>query len=189
MPALADDEDSQILRKQKLSLKQQQEKISAHLAALSEAKKAEEIEKKQLEERSRRRKELLRNRLQQESNERKLMALNDKPIVQRSEAAIEKKIKAYPSVPSKYANTNNPNTSSAIAAVKNSNNNNNGNGSKISPEVAEAAVQRLTAVKATAGPVSTDGTIGGQVAARDFADWKRKHSVPSDGKVFGTHFP
>ena len=192
-----DDEGSQIvqLEQVKQKLKLQQDKVSAHLTALSEAKKAEEAEKKQQEERSRRRKQLLRTRLQQESNERKLMALNDRPVAPRGEVVVEKKVKSYPAVASKYAGNSNQsataaNNSNATAPTNNNNtssNNNNGasaSKNKITPEAAEAAVQRLTAVKPTAGAVS-EIAGSGHVVARDFMDWKRKNSVPSDGKVFG----
>lgn len=194
--AHADDDDGiQIaqLEQVKQKLKLQQDKVSAHLVALSEAKKAEEAEKKQQEERSRRRKQLLRNRLQQESNERKLMALNDRPIAPRGDVVVEKKVKSYPAVASKYAGNSNQsaasaaNSSNASASTNNNSNSNNGSSAvknKITPEAAEAAVQRLTAVKPAAGAVS-EIAGSGHVVARDFMDWKRKNSVPSDGKVFG----
>lgn len=193
--------DDEELLARKLKLKQQQEKVAAHLTALTEAKKAEEAEKKQQEERSRRRKQLLRARLQQETNERKLMALHDKPLVQRAEATSssqqEKKLVVKPAAhsisepssekkpplaarvipPVEKRASLPPLTSAAVnappAAAKSS---------KITPEAAEAAVLRLSTVKVASSAV--DGS-GGLVGARDFIDWKRKNSVPADGKVFG----
>ena len=185
--AYADDDGVQFaqLEQVKQKLKLQQDKVSAHLAALSDAKKAEEAEKKQQEERSRRRKQLLRNRLQQESNERRLMALNDRPIAPRSEVVMEKKVKAYPAVASKYAGSSSQ-TANGGSSVSNNNNNNGAAATKnkITPEAAEAAVQRLTAAKPAAG-AATESSGSGHVVARDFMDWKRKNNVPSDGKVFG----
>lgn len=54
---------------------------------------------------------------------------------------------------------------------------------KVTPEMAEAMVARLQAkAQKTADGIAM--LSAASVPARDFADWKRKHNVPSDGQVF-----
>lgn len=54
---------------------------------------------------------------------------------------------------------------------------------KVTPEMADAMVARLQAkAQKTADGIASMSTAS--VPARDFADWKRKHSVPPDGQVF-----
>jgi hypothetical protein len=61
----------------KISQKLQQNKMTVYLASITEQRKKEEEEKRKKEDREKKRMLILSNRLLQESNERKLMALND----------------------------------------------------------------------------------------------------------------
>jgi hypothetical protein len=142
----------------KANMKRQQEKVQAHLASLAEKKREESDKARRKEERSRKRAQLLTQRVQAEMQERRLMAREDKYSNPGNVESLVTKPEHHP-------------PAQAEGAVPKK---------KITPEMAEAIAARLSARQAKA----LERNDANQPQARDFNDWKRKNAVPSESRVF-----
>jgi tubulin monoglycylase TTLL3/8 len=161
-------EDPAIKEKRREDARLRQEKVSQQLALLTEQRKEAEEAAKRKEERAKVRAELLRQRVQLEYNERKQMAIEDQYV--NGDIKMKKpKMGAVVPVEEKPKKK------------------------KITTEMAEAMVDRmqvkkLKAKNAAEGKEGLEPSIADVASllppARDFMDWKKKHGVPPNTRVF-----
>jgi len=161
-------EDPAVKEKRREDARLRQEKVSAQLALLADQRKEAADAARRKEERAKVRAELLRQRVQLEYNERKLMAAEDQYV--NGDIKIRKpKIGAVVPVEEKPKKK------------------------KITTEMAEAMVDRmqvkkLKAKNAAEGKEGVEPSIADVASllppARDFVDWKKKHGVPLENRVF-----
>jgi hypothetical protein len=183
--------------KRKQAHKSRKAKMAEMLATLQKAKAEEAEEKRKKEAAQKKRKAILTARVIAESAERTSMGKEDKPryraIVLEKErikqpAAVVTEPPAVSSakraaVTSKNMNNNNKAADNDGDADGDDGNTTTKSGKKISTTQSDALFNRLKARQQKTSD-GIDLAASQSVPARDFADWKRKNNVPSDGQVF-----
>jgi tubulin monoglycylase TTLL3/8 len=172
----------EMLEAKKIASQQRQLKMTNYLNSISEQKKKDELEKKKNEERLLKRKFLLSERVRKEADERKLMVLEDKIITNNVIVPVIVKKKNY------VAKEKRETKVIIKREIKdhsiNDSNKENLNSVKCTPEMTEAMLLRSKLSRAKVIESIDSLSNPGNVPVRDFADWKRKNSVPADGNVF-----
>jgi tubulin monoglycylase TTLL3/8 len=143
----------------RLAARLQQVKVAQHLAALAAERKAEEQRTRDRVALAAKRQALLKARVLQEGAERKLMGAEDKYANPEdvSGRVLRPGSEQEPEPPKKPA-------------------------IKCTPEMADALLKRMKEKQQKA--MDAAGAAGAVIPIRDFADWKRKNSVPEEAKVF-----
>jgi hypothetical protein len=148
------DVDAEGLNRQLQMQRKEKEKVIKYLQQLSASKKEQEDRVKEQERRVKRRVQLLSEKVLMEATERKLMAIEDKHVGG-----------VIPDMP----------INSSVDKVPKS--------LRITPEQSNAIYARLVG-KQTKSQAHTESLAKSSVSVRDFAEWKRKHGISTDTKVF-----
>ena len=179
------EEEIELRKARRRASKMYQVKVTAHLMALQDQKKKEEIEKRKKEDMKKKRVLIMSARVVSEANERKLMSLEDKAIHQNvplsvyvnfkrdKDKDIDNKIKGERGLIREREKEKDRERERDRERDK------EGSPPKqVSSEQTDAMVARLSYKNK-----GTEESSIITVPARDFADWKRKNCVPLDAQV------